>query len=339
MANKTLGLGLFFACLLSATGCVDHVVATCYIDDETDARSAEIYYFEDGEKVQLLGDGFYPENIDLSKDATMIAYTKQDSEWEVETAEVYTMDISSRQETRITRNEFQDNNPNLSPQKDRVVYWSKRNGSIQLYLMDISDPRSMTESILIDDTRYYIFDPEWSHNGRMIAFNMGLRDSKPLRASIFVGVLDADRKAFIDVFQVSGNNDRFMEVDPAWSLDDQIIAFSTYEGEGEWNVEGVEPENLKFWKIKTVEWNLPGQNAETIWSDTSSTRVSWLPIYFQDNSTILAIMSSFPEPPTPYFFGTQSHLITINTLTGEETPLPGGENCYFPDYVSAPPLE
>ena len=301
------------------------ILTVCYKDDSI-PDSGEIYLVTNGVYEMILPDGFYPENVDISSDGTMIAYSKGKDAL----AEIYVMDLSNRQETRITTNAFQDYNPNLSPDKREVVYWSSRIGSTQLY---ISNTDGTGERNIINDPNVYTFDPEWSHDGTLIAFNYDTTQTG-CKAVIYAGILNSSHTGFDALFPVSDTGGAYVEVDPAWSSEDSRIAFSTYEGPGCWHTEGLQSQNLAQWKLKTVTVDKPGRRGydlQTVWQ-SSGTHVNWLPIWAENDAGLLVIHSIVDDSPDRPF-GTTSHLALYDIKHALETAVPGSEGCYWCDYL------
>ncbi len=300
----------------------DYIATACYIDPAT-SDSSEIYLFTNGvrENDPVISDGFYPENVDISKDGSMITYSKNDYGTDDNTtAEIYVMDLATRQETRVTNNGYWDYNPNLSPDNLEVVYWSSREdiaGEIHISKTDGTNERKMNieiaDELIIAHAAY---DPEWSYDGSMIAFPMGDGGAEFAKMKIFVGILNNDHSAFTEVFSISQLDKVFTDIsqmhvdmDPAWSIDDTKIVFASYEGPGNWGpdipswaacgdptptgackqdfLNGYALDNIPTWKIKTVDIdfnNSTGTNIQTVF-DGDSDYIKFVPIWV-DNSTL-----------------------------------------------------
>lgn len=306
------------------TGINEYILTNCF-NDPAVVDSSELYLFKNGVSEKILDDGTYGENVDLSIDRSKIAYSKGKDA----SSEIYVMDLATKGETRVTNNAFTDTNPNLSPDSSEVVYWSSRAGDTQLF---VSKTDGTQERNIINDASVFTFDPEWSHDGNMIAFN---RDTTKTgcKAEIYVGVLNGTHTGFEYIFPVTAGAGAYVVVDPAWSLDDAKLAYSAYEGPGCWNVEGLQSQNLDKWKIKTVEVDLAGKtgkNITTVWSG-DGVYVNWLPIWADNDSSILVIRSRITGHPT-HPFGTEGNLAKIKIGAGEIEDLPWSQNCYWEDY-------
>ncbi len=302
-----------------------YILANCYLDPAFPS-SGEIYLITGGSFGQLVPDGFFPENVDISSDGSMIAYSKGENE----NSEIYVMDIASGRETRVTDNSFPDYNPNLSPDKKEVVYWSSRSNETRLY---ISDAGGLNERCITCGFDAWTYDPEWSHDGTMIAFNYDVTKTG-CKAVIYAGILDGGHTGFEAIFPVSNTAGAYVEVDPAWSSDDSRIAFSSYEGPGCWFAEGLQSANLNHWKLKTVTIDRTGRQGtdlKTVWQ-SPGTHVDWLPIWAEDDKSLLVIHSVIDASPyTP--FGTTSYLAYVDIETSAEAKVPGTDGCYWCDYL------
>ncbi len=345
----------------------EHIATACYIDTAT-LYSGEIYLFTNGvrQNVPVVPDGFYPENVDISKDGSMITYSRNEYQNEdTTTAEIYVMDLTTRQETRITNNSYQDYNPNLSPDNLEVVYWSNRDGTGQIYVSktDGTNEWKMNIDIADEPTSYTAYDPEWSYDGTMIAFPMG-NAVPPVKMKIFVGILNNDHSAFTEVFSVSQVNtvlsdidQMHVDMDPSWSPDDKKIVFASYEGPGNWGpdigswaacedttptgdckqgfLNGYALDNIPTWKIKTVDIDLnnsTGTNIQTVF-DGNSDYIKFVPIWIDDSTLfmfhgMISVLSTYNWDWT-----VTGALLKYDLNTQTENIIDGTERCHWADIL------
>ena len=132
--------------------------------------------------------------------------------------QIYVMDADGKNQRRLTNNVWDDWFPSWSPDGERIVFNSRRDGNFrndfgitdEIYVMDAdgSNQQRLTEN-LFDDR-----DPSWSPDGERIVFSS--RGHGPDE----IYVMDAD-----------GSNQRrltenlFDDRDPSWSPDGEWIAF------------------------------------------------------------------------------------------------------------------
>lgn len=143
----------------------------------------------------------------LSRDGARIAFeSHRDGNWEI-----YVMDASAVQETRITRSSAFDGRPSWSPDGKRIAFASTRQEDLDIWMMnaDGSEAQDVTQgSPAVDD------EPEWSPDGRWIAFTSWRTGN----AQVFVLAVDGT-----ELVNLSQN--RFGEQSPSWSPDGRQITF------------------------------------------------------------------------------------------------------------------
>lgn len=99
-------------------------------------------------------------------------------------ANIYTMDLRSRNTTRLTNTSAIDTSPSYSPDGGRVVFESDRGGRQQLYVMSASGGNA--QRISFGTGRYST--PVWSPRGDLIAF------TKQSGGKFLIGVMRPDGK-------------------------------------------------------------------------------------------------------------------------------------------------
>ena len=123
--------------------------------------------------------------------------------------EIYVMDINGKNPRRLTNNRDADWHPSWSPDGERIVFCSKRDGGVtaEIYVMDAdgSNPQRLTNNLHSDHS------PSWSPDGERIVF-CSVDD---------IYVMDAD----------GGNQQKLTQggradCSPSWSPDGKRIVFS-----------------------------------------------------------------------------------------------------------------
>jgi len=157
-------------------------------------------------------------------------------------AEIYVLDIDTRNAHNLSRSEAWDSGPAWSRDGEKIVFSSQRTGNPEIFIMNADG--SGLEQITHDPARD--IDPTWSPDGQHIAF---VSD----RVSDWnIYVMDADGKNVHSLEDIEaawrlenrfGNNQT-----PSWSPDGQKIAFSSYR-DGNWvvytiNVDGTNLQRL-----------------------------------------------------------------------------------------------
>ena len=157
--------------------------------------------------------GLAPPMVCVDAQAQIAFVSARDGNWQI-----YVMDADGKNQRRLTNNVWEDWFPSWSPDGERIVFNSRRDGNFrndfgitdEIYVMDAdgSNQQRLTEN-LFDDR-----DPSWSPDGERIVFSS--RGHGPDE----IYVMDAD-----------GSNQRrltenlFDDRDPSWSPDGEWIAF------------------------------------------------------------------------------------------------------------------
>ena len=124
-------------------------------------------------------------------------------------ANIYTMDLRSRNTTRLTNSASIDTAPSYSPDGSKIVFESDRGGKQQLYVMSANG--GAAQRISFGTGRYST--PVWSPRGDLIAF------TKQAGGKFLIGVMKTD-----------GSKERiltegFHNEGPTWAPNGRVLMF------------------------------------------------------------------------------------------------------------------
>jgi TolB protein len=126
--------------------------------------------------------------------------------------EIYTLDTSGNNLTRLTENSADDYSPKWSPDGTQIVFVSTREGNPDIFIMD-GDGSNITK--LTDDPADEL-DPSWSPDGQKIVFASNRSGNYNLY------ILDVNTKS-VERLTEDAFDDRY----PDWSPKDDLILFQS----------------------------------------------------------------------------------------------------------------
>ena len=217
--------------------------------------------------------GLVPPMVCVDAQAQIAFVSARDGNWQI-----YVMDADGKNQRRLTNNVWEDWFPSWSPDGERIVFNSRRDGNFrndfgitdEIYVMDAdgSNQQRLTEN-LFDDR-----DPSWSPDGEWIAF-VSDRDGL-FNDEIYV--MDAD-----------GSNQRRLTENlaidwhPSWSPDGDRIAFSSFrEGNSDIYIMDADGKNQRrLTKNRQSDWH-PSWSPDGEWIVFASDRNGNAEIYVMD---------------------------------------------------------
>lgn len=183
-----------------------------------------------------------------SLDRNKIIFT---SERDNNRAWLYTIDPNGGEEVNIGGRDWDNWEPDVSPDGQRITFVSSRDGGWDIYSMnfDGSDVRRLTEDSAKDSM------PAWSPNGRRIAFTSE-RGGQP-----DIWVMNADGSNLVRLTDSEAH-----DVYPAWSPDGSQITFaSNRSGNLEIYVMDVDGRNLRNLTNSPFDENYPAWSPDGNW--------------------------------------------------------------------------
>lgn len=128
-------------------------------------------------------------NFSITPDGEKIIYSKltEKNKNLIKIHDLYIYDLLKKDEKRLTYG-LRANNPNLSPDGKTIVFTSQKDGTINLFLIDIEgkDLRQLT----FFENGEQLFNPRFSLDGKHIVFDYALNDSRDIAICDLDGNID-----------------------------------------------------------------------------------------------------------------------------------------------------
>ncbi len=181
--------------------------------------------------------------------------------------EIYVMDTDGGNQRRLTNNRHNDGSPSWSPDGERIVFVSHRDGNPEIYVMDADGGNQQNLSNNLSDDS----SPSWSPDGNRIAFD----SNREGRFNWEIYVIDTDGR---NLQRLTNNpdpnghpDDRF----PSWSPDGAHIVFSARREEH------VENKFAVTYEIYVMD--VGGGNQQRL---TNNRNNEWAPVWSPDGKRI-----------------------------------------------------
>jgi len=230
----------------SAPGTTGTIVYT--VDSGTER---EIYtkIVSSGVRARLTDNSAVDDMPSWAPDGSLIAFTSDRRK--AGYFEIYTMDYDGSNPVQLTDSSGasaprDDNSPSFSPEGDRIVFASDRNGPFQIFVMN-SDGSGQTA---ITETDYQSGDPEWSADGTKIVF------SSTASGALEIFTMNPDGS---NMKRVTTGGPDFR---PSWSPDGKQIVFTSLR-DGERNIyvmnaDGSDQKRLTDFYSDWADWSPDG---------------------------------------------------------------------------------
>ena len=95
--------------------------------------------------------------------------------------EIYVMNADGSNKVRLTNNNFGDSNPSWSPDSNKIVFDTTRDGNFEVYVMNANG----TNQVNLSNHNSSDFNPVWSPDGNRIAF-LSFRDTPMGNQEVFL---------------------------------------------------------------------------------------------------------------------------------------------------------
>ena len=179
----------------------------------TNQLSSHIFVVNaDGTSLKQLTRGkYFDQQPSWSPDGTTIAFASDRSA----NADLWVLDVATKQVTQITSDVGADRSPAWSPDGTQIAFASDRAGSYDIWAKTLSDGSVTRLTTSTGDDDY----PAWSPGGGRIAF----ASDRAGDWSIYAMASDGTR--LVRVTQTSS-----VEISPSWSPDSRRIAFDSDRG-------------------------------------------------------------------------------------------------------------
>ena len=167
--------------------------------------------------------------------------------------DIFALNLETQELKRLTTHPGEDSYPDWSPDGERIVFASNREGipDFDIYMMSVNREQltNLTKSGMVE------FNPAWSPDGVKIAFSRVMRDK-----SIRIYVMDTNGKNDVLLVDLP-----FANFSPAWSPQGDKLAFVNYpeRGNTKFQICVVAPDGKH---LRVLNENLDGQIGEIVWS-------------------------------------------------------------------------
>lgn len=194
-------------------------------------------------------EGDFNKHPKFSRDGKWIVFESQRER----NQDIYALNLETQELQRLTTHPGEDSYPDWSPNGERIVFSSNREGipDFDIYTMTVNREQltNLTKSGMVE------LNPVWSPNGEQIAFTRVMRDN-----SITIYAMDTNGKNEVLLADLP-----FSNFSPTWSPLGKKLAFVNYpeRGNGNFKICVVDPDGKH---LRVLSEKLDGQIGEIVWS-------------------------------------------------------------------------
>jgi len=189
----------------------------------------------DGEIAQVLDNTHKNYNPSITRDGGRIAFHRFEVPGLFESMDLFMLDLSTHEETRLTDDDFATAIPKWNPDGTRIIYSSWRNYDedspvANVFALDLSD---WTVAQITTGTGFEDNDPAWCGTDA-IAFKSTRNTGIPFKEEIFIAGIDGTGIQRLSTTNECESGCFESDHDPRCSLDGQWVYFYRYEASRPW---------------------------------------------------------------------------------------------------------
>ncbi|HDI86296.1 MAG TPA: hypothetical protein ENF83_02680, partial [Candidatus Korarchaeota archaeon] len=196
-------------------------------------RSLEIYVLVNGEVRRVTSNSQADVSPDVSPDGRMVVFSRG---LPGQGFNLYLIDLQTGSEVRLTDGPHNDLDPSFSPDGSKVVFASDRDGEFSLYVVDVESgavEQLLTQrcvpagaagpgGMICRDVPVRGIQPDWSADGRYIAFSGKAKDREDLDLFVY----EVESGTLGALFTNPGSD----SLNPAWTTGGSVLFEEAWPG-------------------------------------------------------------------------------------------------------------